>query len=504
MTAMASMPAFAATYYVTPDGAGTKDGSSWENAFGVAEFRTKASTNVNGDVYYFEGGLYNLSESTVIFNVGTGATLIGNADGERTIFSGDKDGNNNPDSTDAGRLIRFQANTVHGNSTNKIIIDNIDFTCVYTWEDDDHGNMTALMIDNSGDVVIKNCHFYNNWAQGQYGGAAAFLYRSSVRLENCIFYNNSANYRGGALRICSNHVDKGIITIDNCVFKNNRNYHTFGGAIFMGHGNSINIINSTIANNQAASDGGAIYFNGYNDSFHCELRIVNSTIAGNTTDADNDAQIVSTQGAHINIANSIIPNDEEEAAIMFKGDTENENFEFVSGGYNYVGNIIDNVDKELVWQDTDVHGEGCSYEAIFGNNTLNSDNVIIPDVFYQGATGEQVKTAVASWGLPDDINYDVDQLGNQRTGDISMGAYAAEKESISTSIIELPHYDNSLRLISDGSSIYTVEGYDGMVNVYSVSGALVLKTIASNINLMNQPNGLYIIEAGNTIFKVIR
>ena len=51
MTAMASMPAFAATYYVTPDGAGTKDGSSWENAFGVAEFRTKASTNVNGDVY---------------------------------------------------------------------------------------------------------------------------------------------------------------------------------------------------------------------------------------------------------------------------------------------------------------------------------------------------------------------------------------------------------------------------------------------------------------------
>ena len=45
--AFAVVPAFATTYYVTPEGAGNKDGLTPENAFGVEEFREQALKNVD-------------------------------------------------------------------------------------------------------------------------------------------------------------------------------------------------------------------------------------------------------------------------------------------------------------------------------------------------------------------------------------------------------------------------------------------------------------------------
>lgn len=504
MSLMTAAPTFAATYYITPEGAGAKDGSSWENAFGVDEFRAQAAANVNGDVYYFQGGLYNLSASTVVFKTATGATLIGNTDGERTVFSGDKDGNNNPDATDAARLIRFQANTVNGNSSNAIVVENIDFTCVYTYVDNDATNMAAFAVDNSGDVLVKNCRFYNNWAQGTRGGAAAFLYRSTVKFVDCMFYNNSANYRGGAIRIYSDNVNKGITTLENCVIKNNRNYHNLGGAIFMGHGNSLNIINSTITDNRAVSDGAAIYHNGYSSAHHCELRIVNSTIADNITTQADDAQIVSTQSAHLNIANSIVTSDDAVAAFLFKGDTANDAFAFVSGGYNYVGRIVDAVEKEIAWDESDSHGDACSYSSIFADNTLNSDNVIVPATFTLGATGAQVTDAVASWGLPDGLDLTVDQLGNNRGSDMTPGAYAAEKNAVTTGIEDITIGQDTPCLINFGNGLYAVERFAGSVSVYNISGSRVLTADADEIDLGKLNAGLYIIKAGNTIFKVIR
>lgn len=495
---------FAANYYVTPDGAGAKDGSSWDNAFGVAEFRTQAENNANGDVYYFEGGLYNLSEKTVVFKVATGATLIGNADGERTVFSGDKNGNNNPDNGDAERLIRFQANTVNGNSANAIVIENIDFTGVYTNASSAEINMAALAIDNSGDVLVKGCRFYSNWAQGSQGGPAAYIYRSTVKFVDCMFYNNSANYRGGAIRINSNDVNKGFVTLENCVIKNNKNYHNYGGAIFMSHGNSLNIVNSTITGNSAVSDGGAIYFNGYDSSHHREVRIVNSTIAGNTTANEGDAQIVSTNNAHLSIANSIITSDDAVAAIMFKGDAAGSDFSFVSGGYNYVGSVIEPTDNEMEWAETDTHGDECSYSSIFEENKLNDHNVIVPAIFVPGADGEQVVNAVASWGLPAGLDLTVDQLGNERLAGVTPGAYAVDKNNVTTGVADIVNDGDKARLVKIAAGVYAVEGVEGGATVYNVSGVKVLTSTSDNIDLSASAPGLYIVKVSNSTFKVIR
>ena len=51
----------AATMYVTPAGAGAKDGTTWATAFGEAEFEADLETNAEaGDIYYVAGGTYTL------------------------------------------------------------------------------------------------------------------------------------------------------------------------------------------------------------------------------------------------------------------------------------------------------------------------------------------------------------------------------------------------------------------------------------------------------------
>jgi len=54
----------AATYYVTPAGAGAKDGAAWASAMGEAEFEADLEANAEpGDIYYFLEGTYTLDSA---------------------------------------------------------------------------------------------------------------------------------------------------------------------------------------------------------------------------------------------------------------------------------------------------------------------------------------------------------------------------------------------------------------------------------------------------------
>lgn len=519
---MAIVPAmsFAATYYVTPDGAGSKDGSNWENAFGVEELISQAGDVATGDVFNLGGGVYKPS-ATIVFKVGVGFTLVGGADGNgRTIFSGDKNDNNEADMGDAARLVRIQTNTVHGNDAQKTVLKDIDFTCVRTSvNNSDETNpqttavtMGALMIDNSGDVTVEGCRFYNNLAVGNLGGAAVQLYRSTVLFKGCEFYDNKANNRGGAIRMRSNANTKGYTTFDACVIKNNEVVDNLGGAIFMAHGVELNIVNSTIAENSASSDGAAIYVNGSGDHKN-QLRIIGSTIAGNIITGENTgAEIASTQSADIKVVNSIIVGgNDNTGSFSFSGTVESDKFSFVSGGWNYVGPVIDAVAepaKTLGWKEGaaknggDQYGENCTYGTVFGDHTVGSNGVIKPFYFEYGASGAQTVAAVADWGISAVVDYNVDQLGNVRVEGRMNGAFA--DPDINTGIGDVTVSGNDVKLVVAGNGVYCVEGHDGVVEAYNITGRRVAVTRENVISLENMSAGMYVIKAGNAVFKVVK
>lgn len=530
VAALAAAPLFATTYYVTPEGAGTKDGLSKENAFGVEEFKAQAIKNANGDIYELAAGTY-IPSDFIIFKKATFATINGSTEG-RTILSGDRNSDGVASEGDLQHLIKFQTNTGAGATDRPVVINNIDFTCVYTnieekdpiSDTNDKGveGIGALYLDNCGDATISGCNFYDNKAVGKLGGAASHCRRSTVKFINCVFSDNSANYRGGALRITSDKATKGETTLENCVFKNNTNANDLGGAIFQGYGHYLNIVNSTFYGNKASSKGAAIYANSSNDH-KCEVRIVNSTIAGNTITGEiQDGQVTSTQYANIKTVNSVIvSNNENTADFYFRGDTATDKFSFESKGFNYVGTVVDEAAApaakaeaatepaaKINWLPTDNVSAENTYASIFGENKINENNVIVPVKYVAGASGSQVSEAVKDWGLPAGIDVTKDQNGATRADGMTPGAGSFTEKQIkdfTTSVITtIDDAADTLHLVKIDNGVYTIEGATEGITVYTVNGATVAATPDNTVDISSFANGLYILKSGNTIFKVLK
>lgn len=167
--------AMAADYYVSVDGNGSKDGSSWDNALPFATFYANVNSYTDGDTFYFLGGTYYATNKTPTA-ITNGYTFIGGFDpaltgtehttptypsSTPTIFSGDVNKNGEQDAEDASRFLALKTNTKKGGDTQKpFVIQGIEFTnCYDATSTPTHG---ALQLNNCYDVTIKNCRFYNN------------------------------------------------------------------------------------------------------------------------------------------------------------------------------------------------------------------------------------------------------------------------------------------------------------------------------------------------------
>ena len=215
------MTASAADYYVSPEGAGEKDGSNWENAWGVSELETKfnssnSSNFNNGDNIYFAGGKY---VAKVTLYVKMGLNLIGATTGERTVFSGDANGDGVVNEGDRDRVFQINTAVAVGTTEKCVNISNIDFDGLYIAQG---GNDTkgALYLDNCGALVtVSNCNFTNLINTGQ-GANALFSKRSSVKFVDCKFTDNKAANRGVVARL-QGDTGKGYTTFERCLFANN-------------------------------------------------------------------------------------------------------------------------------------------------------------------------------------------------------------------------------------------------------------------------------------------
>ncbi len=149
-------------------------------------------------------------------------------------------------------------------------------------------------IENFTTLHLSNCRISENTRD--YGGGGIYSV-GDLTIENCFIQDNissgTTNIRGGGIRLGG-----GTAHIQNSILRNNSvtGNSALGGAIF-DWSTDLTIVNSTIENNLAASEGGGI-FNTTGGNIH----IIGSTIANN--EAAYGGGI--TNGENMTITNSTI------------------------------------------------------------------------------------------------------------------------------------------------------------------------------------------------------
>lgn len=432
---------FATNYYIRTAANGTGDGSSWDNAMAFETFYTKFQDNANyasGDAFYFAEGTYVVPAVSVktqkkkgfTFKGGYSEALTGTElpdvdySAHRTIISGDRNGDGIQNGGDARCLFALQTDTHSMTNPQKpILIQGIDFCYVYTEEPTNANDSRkgALCIENCGDVMIKNCRFYNNEIASEgsaIGGAALFNYRSTVHLIDCEFTNNKAKSRGAAIRVASNAGTKGHLIVERCLFAGNEVTNNNGSAIFVQHSPIVNIVNSTIVDNKGTE---AVYIGAPNNDFKRVLNIISSTIANNA----GGNQVKMVKG---NIANSIIVGcagaeaDAADAIAVTGGDAA-----IVSGG----NNVLETSSVAITTTETDVNlAKENAYATVFGTNVL-TDGVLVPVYKATGALADALATTVAKWGV-EGVDLTVDQNGTERGATVPGAVKADIKDAISS------------------------------------------------------------------------
>lgn len=404
---------FATDYYVSVEGSGEKNGSSWENAIAFTEMYSNINTKYkNGDVFYFQGGTYYVPAK--VPTVSNGYSFIGATTGTPTVFSGDVNGDGVANEGDAPSLLFIKLDTKNGDDSKHFVLKNITFTGAYV----NQTKTSALRVDNSGWVDVQNCIFDKNISvyskDNNHGGPACLLERSTVNFTDCKFTNNESNGRGGAIKLTSDASTKGYTTLNRCLVSGNT-ASSLGSAIFFNHGQELNIINSVITKNESGTEGeiGAIFSIGAEEGKNARrITIINSTIAGNI----GGAQVLGRNNADIRIANSIIVGDGTPAISL-----QEKPKQFLSAGYNIIGKYQVGDASTTAWKTSDFVSDDNTLESIFGTNAvITAGPVAAP----YGATQEQMEEIATSWSLNQDLTQDINGVSR---GDIAVpGAVVAE------------------------------------------------------------------------------
>ena len=402
---------FATDYYVSVDGSGEKNGSSWENAIAFTEMYSNINTKYkNGDVFYFQGGTYYVPAK--VSAISNGYSFIGTTTGTPTVFSGDVNGDGVANEGDASTLLFIQLATKNGDATKHFVLKNITFTGAYV----NQTKTSALRVDNSGWVDVQNCIFDKNISvyskDNNYGGPACLLERSTVNFTDCKFINNESIGRGGAIKLTSDGATKGYTTLNRCLVSGNK-ASSLGSAIFFNHGQELNIINSVITENVSGTEGevGAIFSIGADKTYARRITIINSTIAGNI----GGAQVLGRKDAVIRIANSIIVGDGTPAISL-----QEKPKQFLSAGYNIIGNYQVGEASTTSWKTSDFVSDNNTLSSIFGSNAVTNGPVAAP----YGATPVQMEAIAKGWSLRQDLKQDINGVSR---GDIAVpGAVVAE------------------------------------------------------------------------------
>jgi hypothetical protein len=287
-----------AAIHVALDATGSRDGTSWDNAFTALQAGLDQAA-VTGEEVWVAAGVYrpnqldpgNLSRAQH-FSLPPGVSVFGGFAGteterderdpwlHRTILTGDLAGDDEVDATgfldplstrdNCINVVRFAHALVDSSAgATTTLLDGFELTGASA-EGSGFAGGAAIWGSIRGDntLIVRNCHIVRNYSSQ--GGAGINLSWMKLRVERSIFRDNrTSGNKPGTIYI------NGTVNIEDCVFEHNKTSGN-GGALFLASTDRAlhsTILNSSFIDN-AASDGGALFTN-------MPVLVENSTFDGN-------------------------------------------------------------------------------------------------------------------------------------------------------------------------------------------------------------------------------
>lgn len=216
---------FANKRFVTKDGAGDKQGLSWENAWSFQTLISKLQgTALTDHVIFISEGDIKPSSGTIPLKDNTRFKIYGGYPTNLTgVTTTDRDinkhatafvGKDRNGDTDNARLFVYNP-TATGTET---LFDGVGFNDTYQWVKTTEYDLyagTCLLIGASKNVYCVNCRFNNNYKVGngimRIGSTSSTS--ANATFERCVFSNNTVTGEG-LIRVYS----KGKLTLKDCDF----------------------------------------------------------------------------------------------------------------------------------------------------------------------------------------------------------------------------------------------------------------------------------------------
>ena len=244
--------------YVSPNGSGIKDGSSWENARSDLHNVVREKFNEPKQIWVKEGIYYGeASAGSAAFVIGENNRVYGGFEGYESSL--DERKFKNPSILDGRNICQVLCQTADFTSSNISIWDgftiqnglNSQETAPTAIEYDTNGNGGGIYLKKNG--IIKNCIIKN--CNAKTGGG---VFNHGGCIIDCSFYNNEAEHAGALY-----NSSEGIVQLNNCIIENNKATSLHGG---IGGGISnygkLYIYENTFVQNNSGSSGGGIYNHG--------------------------------------------------------------------------------------------------------------------------------------------------------------------------------------------------------------------------------------------------
>lgn len=349
------------------------------------------------------------------------------------------------------------------------------------------GNGGACVL--KGVTTIRNCVFKNNKTLNN--GAAAAVYGDAL-ISNCYFYNNSsAGSYGGA--IYNSVGTNGALAIENCTFESNSNSNTSTGAGGLATASKSNIsvvTNCTFCGNSGIS-GGAVW----NDKG--KMTFVNCTFSGNTCTATTGGGALSninSPDAITTLVNNIFAYNYNTGGLsdVCSGD---------GGVINGSTNILGNTSGTLATDKTIAYDYNSGTELFSEYNTSGSkcgklaDNGGSTKTVAIGENSVAFQAGLYAYNDPSIVPV-YDQRNVERNGNPCLGAY----EYVKADGLNVTTVKNKLRLAySKGILRWNCSQQVSRIEFYNLSGNLIkaFDNPCNFISINDLQSGMYLIKSYN-------